>query len=306
MKLNHVRDVLAIADQGSLRAAAQHLGMAQPALTRSIRELEHELNAALFERHARGMALTPAGQAFVARMRVVQAELERAQHEVSQISGEATGRVSIGLSIAANITLLPEILKPFKRQFPHVRLKVMEGVFPQLRKQLLDAELDFYVGPLIDQNLPRELVMEKLFDNQRAVLARKGHPLAEAKSLADLTGAHWIGTAIADRQEEELAPFFERLGYPAPIVEIESTSALSTILVAANTDLLVMLPRQYLGHPGASQLLNRINVKEKLEAPPMCMIRRSALPLTPAAEFLADLVRRAASHERKRLMAASG
>lgn len=301
MKLNHIRDVLAIADQGSLRAAAQHLGMAQPALTRSIRELEHELDAALFERHARGMSLTPAGQAFVSRMRVVQAELQRAQQEVSQISGVAIGHVSIGLSIAANITLLPEILKPFKRQFPHIHLKVMEGVFPQLRKQLLSAELDFYVGPLIDPNLPRELVMEKLFDNQRAVLGRKGHPLEGAKSLAELTGAQWIGTAIADRQDEELAPFFARLGCPPPVVEIESSSALSTILIAANTDLLVMLPRQYLGHPGASHLLSRINVEEKLEAPPMCMVKRAALPLTPAAEFLADLVRRAAIHERRRL-----
>jgi LysR family transcriptional regulator, regulator of abg operon len=59
MKLKRIRDVVAIADRGSLRAAAQHLTLAQPALTRSVRELERELGIDLFERHARGMPLTP-------------------------------------------------------------------------------------------------------------------------------------------------------------------------------------------------------------------------------------------------------
>ena len=57
--------VIAIADHGSLRSAAQHLGLAQPALTRSIRQLERELKADLFERHARGMALTAYGEVFI-------------------------------------------------------------------------------------------------------------------------------------------------------------------------------------------------------------------------------------------------
>ncbi|HTP81621.1 MAG TPA: LysR family transcriptional regulator, partial [Alphaproteobacteria bacterium] len=59
MKLSQVRDVVAVAERGSLRAAARHLGAAQPALSRSIHELERELGVPLFERRARGMVLTP-------------------------------------------------------------------------------------------------------------------------------------------------------------------------------------------------------------------------------------------------------
>ncbi|MGA9009437.1 MAG: LysR family transcriptional regulator, partial [Xanthobacteraceae bacterium] len=59
MKLNQFRDVVAIAERGSLRAAARYLQLAQPALTRSVQELERELGAPLFERRARGMVLTP-------------------------------------------------------------------------------------------------------------------------------------------------------------------------------------------------------------------------------------------------------
>ena len=61
MKLHHLRDVVAIAERGGLRAASRHLQLAQPALTRSLGELERELGTPLFERHTRGMALTPAG-----------------------------------------------------------------------------------------------------------------------------------------------------------------------------------------------------------------------------------------------------
>src|SRR5580693_6822900 len=67
MKLHQLRDLVAIAEHGSLRAAARHLGIAQPTLTRSLSELERELGAPLFERRARGMVATALGQAFIRR-----------------------------------------------------------------------------------------------------------------------------------------------------------------------------------------------------------------------------------------------
>jgi LysR family transcriptional regulator, regulator of abg operon len=68
-------------------------------------------------------------------------------------------------------------------------------------------------------------------------------------------------------------------------------------MIAANSDLLALLPRQYLKHPGVTELLEPIRIREKLTAPTICLVRRSNLPLTPAAEFLSDLMRRAAGHE---------
>ena len=65
MKLNQLRNIMAIAERGSLRGAARHLGLAQPALSRSLQELERELGVQLFERRARGMMLTPMGEALV-------------------------------------------------------------------------------------------------------------------------------------------------------------------------------------------------------------------------------------------------
>jgi DNA-binding transcriptional LysR family regulator len=89
MKLHHLRDIVAIAERGSLRAAARHLSVAQPALTRSVRELERELGVALFERRTRGMILTPMGNAFMRRARSILGEMRRARDEVEQLHGGA-------------------------------------------------------------------------------------------------------------------------------------------------------------------------------------------------------------------------
>jgi LysR family transcriptional regulator of abg operon len=79
MKLHHLRDIVAIAERGGLRAASRHLQIAQPALTRSLSELERELGAPLFERHSRGMALTAMGRAFVPRATAILNEVRRAR-----------------------------------------------------------------------------------------------------------------------------------------------------------------------------------------------------------------------------------
>jgi LysR family transcriptional regulator, regulator of abg operon len=300
MKLNQIRGVVAIAEFGSLRAAAQNLGLAQPALTRSIRELEHELGVDVFERHARGMTLTPVGEMFIARMRLVHAEIQRSREEVEQMSGRLAGHVSVGLSMVAAVALLPTAIERFKSRFPKVQLKVVEGLFPALKRRILDGTLDIYIGPIIERQLPRELVVENLLNNELVILSRKGHPLRTARSLSSLVSASWIGFSVADSYEQEPSPYFQKYGLPLPHIGIEVTSAISAFLVAVHTDHLAMLPQQYARHPGAADLLERIKIREELEAPAICLVTRSRLPLTPAAEFFSDLIRRSALRDGRR------
>ena len=128
MKLNQLRDLLAIVERGSLRAAARHLGQAQPALTRSIRLLELDLGTPLFEREARGMVLTPAGKLFHQRASLVVHELRHAREELEQHTGKMIGTVVMGLSIMPHVGLLPQALPRFREKFPHL-LKFIVWVF---------------------------------------------------------------------------------------------------------------------------------------------------------------------------------
>ena len=90
MTLNQIRNVVAVAERGSQRRAARHLGVTQPAVIRSIRELEHELGVTLFERKATGMTLSLLGTAFVRRATRIQNEVERIGGAMEQLKGHHT------------------------------------------------------------------------------------------------------------------------------------------------------------------------------------------------------------------------
>ena len=159
VKLHHLRDFLAVAEQRSLRAAAREMGTAQPAVTRSIRELERELGVHLFERHARGVVLTKMGDAFLRRATSIKNELARAKDEIDQLRGLTQGTVRVALSMVPHLALLPYALRLFRHQFPDVRLDVIDAVFPTVAAEVTDGTIDCYVGPL-PEVLPNGLVTE--------------------------------------------------------------------------------------------------------------------------------------------------
>jgi LysR family transcriptional regulator of abg operon len=300
MKLSQLRDLVAVAEHGSLRGAARHLGMAQPTITRSLSDLERELGAPLFERRSRGVVVTPLGQAFVRRASAILNDVRRAHDEFEQLRGNGVGSITIGLSIAAHLQLLPKSLQAFRRRFPKVRLRIIEGFYPTLETGLQDGSVDFYVGPDPGLTLPPILYREILLSGRRAVLCRANHPLARATSLKALVDAEWITTSITPKAEDEIGDLFKRHGLQAPTLALQSQSALTLLTCLANSDLLAMAPTQWLNSPFANKVLTTIPVKEELSAASLIIVTRSGVPPAPAAEFLLDLMRRAAGHLRPR------
>jgi LysR family transcriptional regulator of abg operon len=290
MKLTQFRNVLAIAERGSLRAAARSLQFAQPALTRSLQEIEHELGAPLFERRSRGMTLTPLGQAFVRRANGILEEVRRIREEAEQIRGGSVGNVSVGLSIAAHMALLPQALGVFRKRYPAVDVSIVEGFYPTVETPLLNGSMDFYIGPEADPGPATELQQIILTDNDRVVLARKGHPLRKSRSLVELKDAEWATTTVTQSAGDELSTLFGRYKLGKPRLAVRTQSALSLLVAIGYSDLLAMVPIQWTRFEMMSNILQPIYVREKLPAPRLVMVRRAALPLTPAAEHFAQLL----------------
>ncbi|MBA2933519.1 LysR family transcriptional regulator [Sphingomonas sp. CGMCC 1.13654] len=298
MKLNQLRDVLAIAELGSLRAAGRFLGVTQPAITRSVRELEQELGAPLFERQPKGVSLTEVGAAFIRRAAAVQAELQRARDEIDQIRGGQTGEITIGLSTASTMVMMPVITGPFRKRYPDAVLKIVESLFPPVEADVMDGKMDLYVGPMEIEAASPQLEVERLFGNQRVVLGRSGHPLAGSSSLADLLDAEWVRPTLSVKSTEgDLHHLFVEAGLPPPKVVLHARSALTTWTAVAQSDLLTILPRQWIEANGPPNIQV---ICPAMPAPPICMAKRRAMPLTPMAEYLSDLIRRAGGHYRER------
>ena len=295
MKLAQLEYMVAIVEQGSLRAAARELGLAQPALTRGVRLLERELGTPLFLREAQGMVLTSAGRLFHQRASAVVNDLRRAHEEIGQSLGSTQGRVVVGLSIMPHVGMLPHALPVFRRRYPEVALTLIEGLFPDIEAGLRDGKIDFYLGASPRQAvLAQGLVSEVLFKNTRTVVGRKGHPLAGATSIKELGGAEWATTSVDYNAAEDLNALFARYRMREPKILLQTHSALSVIVGLAYSDLLAMLPVQWNEFPLTRGVLQVVNIEERLPAPSIVCIRRPELPLTPAAEYFCDLLRRRA------------
>ena len=293
MKLHQLRNLVAIADASSIRGAARSQGLAQPALTRGLRDLEKELGVPLLERHGKGVSLNSYGRAFVVRARSILQDVERGRQEIDQLKGGSMGRVHAGLSSAVYLSLLPEVYPAFRRSYPDAHLSLTEGLFPALEPQLKNGDLDFYVGPRPLGQLDKAYVLLTLFRNQRVVVARRGHPLAHVRSLVGLIEAEWIMTGLRLPVVAEFEEQFSVHGLPTPRAVTQTLTTLPVVALLTSTDALAFLPRQWVSSPIFKDALQQIPVTEKLDGPDIVLVRRTGLPLTPLAEKLATLFERA-------------
>lgn len=293
-KSRHLRDFIAIANSRSLRSAATSLGLTQPAISRSLQELEEELGVPLVVRHARGVVLTPAGEKFLVRAQIATESIRRGCEEARQFQGDLSGTVSVSISSAAVLGMLPMAYPQFRRAWPSINVRFVDGNFPVIEPQLRDGELDFYIGPRPERELGSGYSIQRVADNERVIMGRKGHPLAAATSLADLVDAEWVVSAIRDKVEQEFEEVFSANGLPSPAVRTRAESMLVLVVLIATTDALVLLPKVWATNALFSGIVQQIFVREALVAPDIVQMHSSNFPLTPAAEHLAVLLQRAA------------
>ncbi len=292
MKLDQLQHLVAIVEHGSLRSAARRMNIAQPALTRSIRSLEKELGGSLFLRETTGMVLTETGRRFHVRASNIVNEARRAQDEIAQHRGDDRGTVVAALSIMPHVGMLPFALKTFRERYPNIKLQILEGLFPDVEGQLREGVVDFYLGAAPRSMPAPGLAMQKLFDNRRAVVCRKGHPLSAARSLKALQKADWAITGVDYNVEDDIARLFESHDLLPPNVVLQASSAMSIMVSLAHSDLLAMLPVQWEEFPMTRDALQVIRIREPLPAPAIVLIQRPDFPLTPAAEYLSDVLQR--------------
>lgn len=305
MRLTQIRDFLAVVDAGSIRAAARGLGLSQPALTKSMRQLEEELGAVLVTRSVRGARLTEVGRAFLARARAVSADLRRAREEIAQMRGERAGSLAIGAAPGPALGLLPAALPRLRRHWREASIHVVDvsppDVLPALREGTLDLALSVRIGPLAERN--KECLVEPLYMNEAVIIARRGHPLAAAHSLAELAEAEWIRTGPPD-YTPALPAAFRAAGLPPPRYRVGCESFLALSALVAQSDLLAVVPWQIAAREKKAGWIVRIPVREAMPAREISVFRRADVPLTPIAREFVEVLRAAARLMRNRARAA--
>jgi LysR family nitrogen assimilation transcriptional regulator len=166
MDLRQLRYFVAVAERGGFGAAASALNVAQSALSRHVKQLEHELGGSLLERGARGVAATESGKVLLARARWLLGTVDDIKAEVRTENREPSGTVRLGAPPSLADILYAPLAKIFVERFPRVRLELSEGLTEAVSDRLLRAELDIAIVTMpqpIDHLDYETLVVEQLF-----------------------------------------------------------------------------------------------------------------------------------------------
>ena len=142
MELRELRHFMRVAHAGSVSRAAQELRLAQPALSRQIKKLEHELGVPLFSRHGRGMRLSAAGSRLLERAEAIAQLVHQTGEEIREDRSPARGRLVLGVPPAAGRLLVPYFVERFQQAWPLTTLHMREGVASSLQEWLLEKRID--------------------------------------------------------------------------------------------------------------------------------------------------------------------
>jgi len=288
MRLQHMHLLLTLAETGSLRAAAEVLNVTQPALSKSLRQLEEEFGTALVLRSSKGVRLAPAGELVAARAASVVRELARAKEEVDWHLRHATALVTMGLSPAAAILLAPGATARFSARWPQVRLRMRDALYPFALRQLRAGELDLAIGPLPVEGVGPDLVVQPLFDSQDVIAARRGHPLSGAKRLKDLVDASWVLTGPSGGPGDPIRLRFEAFGLATPKVRLECESFSTLLGVMPHLDVVGIMPRGFFDRYGPRTDLIDLPIEDPLPNTTIHIVTRADTPLTLPARRLLD------------------
>ncbi|GKY86511.1 LysR family transcriptional regulator [Sinisalibacter aestuarii] len=289
MKAGYVEMIVAIADAGSLRAAADRIGKTQPAITKALRNAEEELGDRIFTRAPRGVEPTEIGRAVIARARVIQAELRKLDEEVSQIQGARSGSLHVTVSPLAAVRIVPKVMDRFRRLFPGVHVQIAGGHPPSTTATLRSGDTDIVIGPVPDENERSGLSVRPLLSSPISVITGKGSRYAGATHLAALRDAEWI--MIGPRKRIfGIRRDFLRLGLEPPVPVTTSDSITSLLAMIEGSHRVCSFPTLLLEEIEPRWQIVRLPLQDDVTPVEIGLMVRADRPLTPAGRAFVDAV----------------
>ena len=298
MNLNHLQHFLAVAENGSVRAAADALGLSQPAVSKSVRTLEAALGVPLIQRGTRGSTLTAFGNALYSRARLIGNEMERLTEEMHQLAGAADGHVALGTSATVSLALLPSALPAFRTANPRVRVDMVGGLPSILLPQLADGSLDLVAGPRPVQPMPPQIASWKLYERESVIAVRRGHALERARALKNFVNAEWVLNTCAGSAESALQAAFVASGLPPLKITLHANSLYAAYTMIARADYVGVLPREVVEQGLTHDVLTAVDVPEFGSINSIELFYRRNAPLSAAATEFAAVLRREAKRVR--------
>jgi DNA-binding transcriptional LysR family regulator len=233
MNLHHLAVFHAIAESGSIRAAAASLHISEPAVSRQLRQLEARHGTTLFDRLPRGMRLTAEGEVLAGYARRIFALERQAETALAELRDLEAGHLAVGASTTIGNYLLPELLAAYSDAHPGVQVRLEVGNTEQIQAQLLQGELD--VGLTEGFADSRDLRVQSFLSDELVVVAAPhfAEPGAVPGSLEGMAALPWVmrepGSGTRAVLERTLAEYGLE---PRSVLALASTEAIKRAVAA--------------------------------------------------------------------------
>jgi DNA-binding transcriptional LysR family regulator len=292
MEFRQLRHFVAVVEQETLRAASKVVGLSQPALTRSIQNLEEDLKVKLLRRKGRRVFPTVVGGTFFSHAKLILNECRRAADAASLLQQGIEGDISIGIGPIFSNYIVDAAIARSTSLYPRLHIKVVEGLYEDLIDRLQAGALDLAVLNFATVKVPKGLVRgDPLVELSSSAFVRSSHPLLRKRKVtpADTVEQKWLvvdqplAMSFHGRQ-------FEDLGLPVPKETVTTNSLVLIRSLLLLDDFITVIPQELVRDELERGELKRLNLPEFAFNRKAGIISRENHIQSPAAmQFVATL-----------------
>ena len=292
LKFKHLVLIETLARTRNMHAAALHMNLSQPAVSKMLREIERLLGFDVFERLPRNMPPTALGEHVVRYAQIALNDASKFVDQISSLREGGHGFLKVGAIFAATAVVLPEAIVQLKARWPLLSIEVVEQTSDHLMEMLDDKKLDLAVARYTDENQQQVYDFQALAPEPFCMVVNSRHPLTELAQtpLQALGDWPWIlyplGTPIRARMEQA----FAKAGIATPKNTIDTISMQTFLQVLQSGPMIAMLPASMAQPHLDSGLLKVLNTPLKLAPQDYGILTRRGEPLLGAASEFAELL----------------
>jgi LysR family pca operon transcriptional activator len=296
IKFRHLLCFLEVARQGSVINAANTLSVSQPAVSKTLRELEETLDVKLFDRTGRGIQLSRFGEVFLRYAGASVTALRQGVESLAQARTAGGLTISVGALPTVSSGVLPNAVRLFKQDATGTIVRVVTGENEALRSLLRIGELDLVVGRLgVPENMSG-LSFEYLFSDHIGFFVRPDHPLLQLDPF-DLAAINDY-TVLMPTEKAAIRPIVEQFlvasGLPTPPDHLETVSPVFGRSYTRNSDAVWIISSGVVAEDVADGLLTALPVDTSDTFGPVGLTTRADTPLSLPALMLMQSIREVA------------
>jgi len=293
MKLQDLHVLMTVVQAGSMRKAATVLNTSQPAISRSIAELENAIGVRLLDRDPKGVGPTAYGRALLDGGIAMFDELRQAVKNIEFLADPTAGEVRVGCPSPVAGGLLTAVIERLSGRYPRVRFHVVEGDVIALQREVHERNIDLAIGPVREPINDENLISEILFDDRLVVAAGAANKWLNHKriKLSELLREPWIFPHAGTLASSSIAEAFLASGLVAPKATVSSNAARLTNNLLASGRFLSMFPESMIKF-GPKHLPFKVLPVEMPKTPrPVVLFTLKNRTLSPVAQLFIDCVR---------------